>query len=118
MYVDIAIRRSSSVSWFSFVSWLTIVRTSATSPPRIGGLDDDGDDPPDHRGLHALRKEAQRLRRGDAPRDLGRHLFDFRGELAVAASRGDDDGLRECHAEAPGLRDIAEEVREPAFDLL
>src|SRR5207249_2677880 len=29
--------------------------------PRIGGLDDDGDDPPDHRGLHALRKEAQRL---------------------------------------------------------
>src|SRR5713226_52154 len=33
MYVDIAIRRSSSVSWFSFVSWLTIVRTSATAPP-------------------------------------------------------------------------------------
>ena len=33
MYVDIVMRRSSSVSWFSFVSWLTIVSTSATSPP-------------------------------------------------------------------------------------
>src|SRR2546422_5128993 len=84
----------------------------------IGGLDDDGDDPPDHRGLHAVRKEAQRLRRGDAPRDLGCHLLDFRRELPVAASRRDDDGLGQGHAETPGLRDIAEEVREPAFDLL
>src|SRR3970040_418993 len=33
MYVDIAIWRSSFVSWDSFVSWETIVRTSATSPP-------------------------------------------------------------------------------------
>src|SRR5436309_513930 len=33
MYVDIEIFRSSSVSWFSFASWLTIVSTSATSPP-------------------------------------------------------------------------------------
>src|SRR5438445_2301097 len=33
MYVDIEILRSSSVSWTSFASWLTIVRTSATSPP-------------------------------------------------------------------------------------
>src|SRR5881628_316223 len=33
MYVDIVILRSSSVSWASFASWLTIVRTSATSPP-------------------------------------------------------------------------------------
>src|SRR3989441_2002329 len=33
MYVDIVIFLSSSVSWDSFVSWLTIVRTSATSPP-------------------------------------------------------------------------------------
>src|SRR3990172_6476708 len=32
-YVDIAIRRSSFVSRDSFVSWETIVRTSATSPP-------------------------------------------------------------------------------------
>src|SRR3989454_1543449 len=85
---------------------------------RIGRLDDDGDDPPDHRGLHALREEAQRLRRGDAPRDLGRHLLDFRRELPVAASGRDDDGFREGHAEAPGLGHVAEEVREPAFDQL
>src|SRR2546426_1404456 len=33
MYVDIVILRSSSVSWDSFASWLTIVSTSATPPP-------------------------------------------------------------------------------------
>src|SRR5881409_1354551 len=85
---------------------------------RIGGLDDDCDDPADHRGFYAIRKQAQRLRRGDAPRDLGGHLLDFRRELAVAASGRDDDCLGQRHAEPPGLRDIAEEVREPAFDLL
>src|SRR5213594_2374350 len=116
MYVDIAIRRSSSVSWFSFVSWLTIVRTSATSPPASEDLTMI-DDPADHRGFYAIRKQAQRLRRGDAPRDLGGHLLDFRRELAVAASGRDDDGLGQRHAEPPGLRDISEEVREPAFDL-
>src|SRR5713101_7319637 len=35
--------------------------------PRVGGLDDDCDDPLDHGGLHPLGEQAEGFRRGDAP---------------------------------------------------
>src|SRR5947207_1645172 len=85
---------------------------------RIGRLHDDRDDPLDHRGLHAGRKESKRLRRGNAPRDLSRHLLDLGRELAVPAAARDHDRVREGHAETPRLRDVAKEVWESSLDLL
>src|SRR5207302_912360 len=79
---------------------------------------DDRDDPLDHRGLHAGRKESKRLRRGNAPRDLSRHLLDLGRELAVPAAARDHDRVREGHAETPRLRDVAKEVWESSLDLL
>src|SRR3972149_3577485 len=53
---------------------------------RVGGFHDDRDDPLDLRRLDPLREEAQGLRRRAPPADLGRHLLDFWGQLAVASA--------------------------------
>ena len=78
---------------------------------------DDRDDPLDERGRDAFLEQLQGGRHGDAPLELARHLLDLVGEQPVAARAGDDDRVRQGHAEPARLRHVPQEVGEALLDL-